>query len=201
MKQISTLWKKVKSDGKGRDKLLLLVLTGILLLVIVWPIPGNTGSLDEDLSNQTDDSQADGYGNGQAAAADGDFVAAMEQRLTAILENIDGAGEVQVMITVKGSAERIIEKDESYSESRSTQPSAENQTTVSDNVNRSETTVYNGSGGSPYVVKELQPEIEGILVVAQGADNEVVMNEITYAVQVLFDVPVHKIKVAKMSSR
>ena len=31
--------------------------------------------------------------------------------------------------------------------------------------------------------------------------DETVVNEITYAVQVLFDVPVHKIKVVKMSSR
>jgi stage III sporulation protein AG len=57
------------------------------------------------------------------------------------------------------------------------------------------------SGGEPYVVKEIEPEVEGILVVAEGAGNETVVNEITYAVQVLFDVPVHKIKVVKMSSR
>lgn len=36
---------------------------------------------------------------------------------------------------------------------------------------------------------------------AQGGGDETVVNEITYAVQVLFDVPVHKIKVVKMSSR
>ena len=55
--------------------------------------------------------------------------------------------------------------------------------------------------GSPYVVKQLEPEIEGVLVAAQGAGDETIVNEITYAVQVLFDVPVHKIKVVKMSSR
>ena len=32
---------------------------------------------------------------------------------------------------------------------------------------------------------------------AQGAGDETVVNEITYAVQVLFDVPVHKIKSSK----
>ena len=51
------------------------------------------------------------------------------------------------------------------------------------------------------MVKEMQPEVEGILIVAEGAGDETVVKEITYAVQVLFDVPVHKIKVAKMSSR
>ena len=62
--------------------------------------------------------------------------------------------------------------------------------------------VYSSSnGGSPYVVKQIEPEIEGVLVAAQGGGDETVVNEITYAVQVLFDVPVHKIKVVKMSSR
>lgn len=51
------------------------------------------------------------------------------------------------------------------------------------------------------MVKKIEPEIEGVLVAAQGGGDETVVNEITYAVQVLFDVPVHKIKVVKMSSR
>ena len=45
------------------------------------------------------------------------------------------------------------------------------------------------------------PYRDGVLVAAQGGGDETVVNEITYAVQVLFDVPVHKIKVVKMSSR
>ncbi|MFR6156341.1 MAG: hypothetical protein ACLUI7_03615 [Coprococcus sp.] len=42
------------------------------------------------------------------------------------------------------------------------------------------------------MVKQIEPEIEGWWQ-HRGAD-ETVVNEITYAVQVLFDVPVHKIK-------
>ena len=40
--------------------------------------------------------------------------------------------------------------------------------------------------------------MEGIVVVAQGAGHDFVVDEITQAVNVLFDIPVHKIKVVKM---
>ena len=197
MKPISSLWHSFKKDGDGgkniRDRLLLLILAGLLLLVIVWPVSDGSEKKKENeeiiSADQTDTPE--------------DYAAAMEQRLKTILEKVDGAGEVQVMITVKSTAEQVVEKDESYSESRSNKTGSEDNASSSDSISRSESTVYsNGtSGGNPYVVKEMQPEVEGILIVAEGAGDETVVKEITYAVQVLFDVPVHKIKVAKMSSR
>ena len=51
----------------------------------------------------------------------------------------------------------------------------------------------------PYIVKELEPEIAGVLVIAEGGNNEVIKSDVIAAVQVLFDVPAHKIKVMKMN--
>ncbi|MGN0205081.1 MAG: stage III sporulation protein AG [Coprococcus sp.] len=198
MKQISSLWHSFRKNGDReknvRDRLLLIVLAGLLLLVIVWPV-SDSGSEKKISEGSTASSDQTNMPE--------DYASLMEQRLKDILENVDGAGKVQVMITVKGTSEQVVEKDESYSESRSTQSENEENSTISDSISRSESTVYNNSSsaGSPYVVKEMLPEVEGILVVAEGAGDETVVNEITYAVQVLFDVPVHKIKVAKMSSR
>ena len=50
------------------------------------------------------------------------------------------------------------------------------------------------------VLKELAPEIEGILVLADGADRATVKAEIVDAVQALFPLPAHKIKVLKRGS-
>ena len=49
------------------------------------------------------------------------------------------------------------------------------------------------------MVKTLEPEIEGVAVAAQGAGNPEVVREIMNTVSVLYDVPVHKIKVVKMA--
>jgi stage III sporulation protein AG len=50
----------------------------------------------------------------------------------------------------------------------------------------------------PFISKEIDPKITGVLIVCQGGDNEAVRKEITESLQALFDLDAHKIKVAKM---
>ena len=52
---------------------------------------------------------------------------------------------------------------------------------------------------SPYVASEVYPKVIGVVVVAQGGDNQVVIQNIQAACQVLFQVEAHKIKVMKMN--
>ena len=53
------------------------------------------------------------------------------------------------------------------------------------------------NGNTPYIVKEYAPEIRGVFILAEGADDSAVKNQITEAVSKLLDVPVHKISVEK----
>ena len=60
--------------------------------------------------------------------------------------------------------------------------------------------VESETGGSePVIVKEIEPEIEGVVIICKGGDSEYVKSEIVDAVLALFDVPAHKIKVMKMN--
>ena len=74
----------------------------------------------------------------------------------------------------------------------------------SDEKQRTEASLYtkdHNGNDVPWIVKEMEPEIEGVLIAAQGGDQNQVAGEITQAVQVLFDIPVHKIKVVKMKDQ
>ena len=51
------------------------------------------------------------------------------------------------------------------------------------------------------VSKEILPEIEGVLVVAEGGDSPRIVSDISDAVKALFQVEAHRIKVVKMSSK
>lgn len=109
------------------------------------------------------------------------------------------------MITARATREKVVEKDVTQSSARVSESDSNGGTRVTDESSYSETSLYTGStsgqgSGEPYVVKELVPEIEGVVVAAQGAEDEYVIDEITQAVSVLFDLPVHKIKVVKMES-
>ena len=125
----------------------------------------------------------------------------MECMLEVILKKVDGIGQVEVMITAKGSKEKVTLKDSPFTQDSTSETDAQGGTRTGSNVHREEETVMmqSGSGAtSPYVIKELEPDIEGVLVIAQGAKDAKIISEINSAIQVLFDVPAHKIKVMKM---
>ena len=130
----------------------------------------------------------------KAENASGDtYTDALETRLENALAKVEGVGNVKGMITLASSSEKVVEKDQ---EMTSEVQEGEN---GGKNTSSSETAVYaNGNGEeTPYVKQELSPRIEGVLVIADGGDNAIVIENITEAVQALFRVDTHKIKVMK----
>ena len=106
-----------------------------------------------------------------------DWQTKMEERLVEVLEQVQGVGKAEVFLTCEGTQEKVVEKDETE-------------------------TVYQRAfrgNQTPYVSAEIYPQVTGVLVVAQGGDNPVVIQNIQEAVQVLFQVEAHKIKVMKMN--
>ena len=55
----------------------------------------------------------------------------------------------------------------------------------------------NGGGNMPIIEKELRPEISGIIISAEGGGKLSVKAEISAAMEALFGLPAHKIKVLK----
>ncbi len=53
------------------------------------------------------------------------------------------------------------------------------------------------SGSSPIIEKEISPEISGIIISAEGGGSGRVKSEISEAMEALFGLPPHKIKVLK----
>ena len=142
-----------------------------VLLLIIALPTGDRKKTEETEYNESDNS---------------DFVREQEEKLADILGNIEGVGKVKVMITVKDDGYSILDKN-----------------LKTDGQEREEDTVLveKDREESPYVTSRVMPEIEGVVVVAQGGGNARVNNEISDAVMALFDVEVHKIKIVKMSVR
>lgn len=158
-------------------------------MVIVLPVPdGREGSEEKGI-------QAAGE-----MADTSDYEAYLEEKTARTLQYVEGVGEVKVMITLKSSAQKIIEKDQQSSSQTTEEEDSQGGTRTSNDISSDRTSIYeqNSDGSqSPYVSKELLPEIEGVVVIADGGDNAVVVQNITEAVQALFGVEAHKIKIMK----
>ena len=197
----SKKWKdwirKLRSGDKlpRKDQLLILLLVGILLLVIVFPSP-----------SQKDGGGSENGGDGAesvispVSSLPGEYGAYLEEKTAQVLRQVDGVGEVTVMITLKSGGQKIIEKDQSSSGQTTEETDSAGGTRTVEDTSSDKTSIYeqDADGSStPYVSKELSPEIEGVIVIADGGDNAVTAQEITEAVQALFGVEAHKIKIMK----
>ena len=179
-------WKE-KIGFLKKEQLLILILVGALMLVIAIP-SGETETVTEE-SEEVYEVQSE---IGQAAE--------LENRLRQILEQVEGIGSAKVMITLKSEGRKIVEKDQEKSVQKEENGQSENGA-FSSQDSSSESTVYQKDARGneiPYVTEEIEPEIEGVLVIAQGASDPTVECEITEAVMALFGIEAHKIKVMKM---
>ena len=176
---------------KKTDKYLILLGVGILVVVLSWP----SGS---DSAKQ---SVPDGEKNPTSETVPAEnYEERIESRLEEILSRAVGAGKVEVMVTLKSSEEKIVQEDTSLSTKKSEETDSSGASRKQEEITEGRDTFTFGSGEDPYVRKELAPEIEGILVLADGADRATVKAEIVDAVQALFPLPAHKIKVLKRGS-
>lgn len=208
-------WKKWLEDERikklfSRENLLVLVLAGILLFIIALP-SGETGRKAEDTAEGKEEnlklSGTEREGENTFKTAEEEeglsYVADMERRLTEVLEEMAEVGKVRVMITLKSSGELVVEKEMPVSRSMTTETDAQGGSRTVNTSQVGESVVYSTEGGSstPYVVKTYVPEIEGVLVVAEGAGSGTVNRTVTEIVQALFSVEAHKIKVVKMETK
>lgn len=188
----------------NKESAFIIILAGILCLVVVWPAFGSPAGGGRKASGGGMASETSDRGNVSADSAQAAlnlYVENQEERLKDILEQMDGVGKIQVMIRAKASKEYVVEKDLTTNTNTVSETDSQGGTRQSSEASKSESSLYtkDGSGNDvPWVVKELEPEIEGVVVAAEGGGNEQVANEITQAVQVLFNIPIHKIKVVKM---
>lgn len=199
METQTSKWKSYwmsKLKKPKKEQLVVLLLFGVLLVVIA--LPTTTGTMGADKKDANISGTQGAAGTDTATLT---YEEQLEKRLSAILSQVAGAGRVEVMVTLESRGERIVEKDtpESRKSVEETDSSGGSRTT--DEQDWGEETVYyeDGSGGkSPYVVKELEPNIEGVLVLAEGGDSAVVKQELLEAVQALFPIEAHKVKIMKL---
>ena len=170
--------KNLKIGKKNIILVAIAVLIMVLLLVSEFLTPENT----ENISKENTEIYSSQY------------IEKTEKELEALLENISGAGEVEVMITLENCYENVFAKG--YSEKNDNKTDSQKSESEEEYI-----IIKNGSNNEEcLVVKVLQPTVKGVAVIAQGAGNTQVKNAITQTVCALFDISTAKVSVEKMGS-
>lgn len=168
MKKLPKFSEKLKKD----KKLLLTVAAGILGIVFIV--------ISEFIPKSSYKKAETGEQNKNSVSS---YEETLEKRLESIISSVDGAGRVQVMVTLDTSEQTQYAKDEkenSKSGDKSSEKSYEKKYVLTDD-----------DGG--VVLKTTEPEVRGVIVVCDGGDNAAVKNGITSAVRAALSVDSNKI--------
>ncbi len=172
---------------KTNKKLEMAAYVGLALLIVLlyvstlFPKEKNTPSSAETAQNMQYSAQSE---------------LEVEERLEAVLSSIRGAGRVEVMITYETGPEIVTAMNTDTNTNRSESSDNEKESSVEQKTESQKPATVSGSNGTePIVIKEKQPAVRGVIVVAEGADNIAVRMDLQRAVQTVLNVPSASIEV------
>lgn len=102
----------------------------------------------------------------------------LQQRLEEIISQIDGVGECSVMLTFEESERSVYAVEDSVSQERDRQTNS-----GSSSSQKRLVLIEDGEGGNqPVLEKTVRPQVNGVVVVCQGAKSMTVCQQVTEAV-------------------
>ncbi len=104
-----------------------------------------------------------------------DYCTETEDKMEFILSKIEGVGKVNVMITLKNNGNITLAKDKDV------------------NIEKTIVLSKKGGGEETQTVSEAYPEIQGVVIVADGGGNMKTKENLTLAAKALLNTDAHKI--------
>ncbi len=170
---------------KVRHIEIILVVVLASLVILIWFV---------DFDKSTEEN-VNTYTNGSSSTTA--YAQELESRLQTALGSISGAGKVTVMITLDGTVEKILAMvSDSKTSTTSNTTTGGSTNTTSTTTTSTEPVIVKDSGTSnPIVLSEIMPEIKGVIIIAEGADNIRVKLDLLKAIQALLSVKSSQVEI------
>ncbi|MGI6705472.1 MAG: stage III sporulation protein AG [Clostridia bacterium] len=184
-----TIIEKLKSS-KNIEILIALVIIAIIISLY-------TSTFDKSVEASKEQSITT---NAVLAEKEGSIQDPIEVKLTKILKSIEGAGEVEVMITYESGPEVVPAMDTEKNDTNTQENDSNNgkRITQTTNESRRPVTIQQNSGTEPLILMEKMPEVRGVIVIAEGAKNIRVKMDLLRAVETVLRVPPNRVEVFAM---
>ena len=189
-----------KNNKKKIENLVFFVVILIVTIVIIniiWNGDKNSSN-EKELQNNTSKQLANS--NTSSLEASSNTSNQLEIKLEEILAKIQGVGEVNVFINYSESSEIVPMYNESTQTSNTEETDTSGGTRTIEETDSQKEIIYEENDGQKTVItqKVVEPQIEGAIITAKGAENAEVKTSIIQAVEAVTGLPTHKIQVFEM---
>ncbi|AUG57667.1 MAG TPA: stage III sporulation protein AG [Ruminiclostridium sp.] len=181
-----------KDNKKLGENLVIMIIVGMIIIIAGGSLfGGDKKKQPETEDTKPEKSEAFGFNDGLEEKTE------LEVKVEKILSQINGAGEVKVMITYESGTEIVPFTDVKRSDDVIDERDSAGGIRKTNQTSYESSIVYEEGNGvkKPIIVKEVYPKVKGVVVVADGGGDLTVRENLLRAVQVLLDVPVHKVQV------
>ena len=195
MKKLVSFFMKDGKEGEKKklttfENLVIIVVVGVIIILAGGffarpqsPENGPRASVQDPAAGETWARSSKLY--------DEDIIINLEQRLANLLSQVDGAGKGEVMIYADSSSEMV----PAYNDQLDSRSSEDTGRKSLESSERRELAL--SGNDEPVILKVEIPEIKGVVVVAEGADDFLVKQELNNAVCTLLGVPEHRVQILK----
>lgn len=185
---------------KTITNLIILLLLVIMFYLVVSYFTGVNNITKSEKTNLEKVSKEDMNSNSQKDSEVLSYQEKQEKDLERILGKINGVGSVDVVINFQSSEVKVPAVDNSSQKSTTEETDSEGGTRVnSQETDGDKIVMSNSSNGSePVILKTEKPEVLGVMVVAEGAEDSKIKYEITKAISSLYNISVDKVNVLAM---
>ena len=131
----------------------------------------------------------------------GAYAARLEERLQGILQQTEGVGKAQVMVTLENGYRQVYAKSEKVNNDILEDIRAQDEKETQEKQVTEQTYVLvDGAGGKvPLVTAQLEPEVKGVVVVCQGGDDPLVVRRVVETVRVALNISSSRISVSRLA--
>lgn len=185
-------------DNKNRKYIIAIGLIGILL-ILISNVLATKNETTMDTSQETTDASVHEEDIEEVSLITNviEIEASYEKDLQAMLNQIKGVSEVEVMVNVDSTNINIYEKDLIFGTQTTDESDRNGGIRNVEDETRETKLVYIRQGDQevPILVQTKKPEVRGVFIIAKGVENATVKKWIIESVSKVLDVPTYRISV------
>lgn len=193
----------LNKEGQGNDKrkienlviFIIILIVTILIINSIWN-PKKEESKVQNINKTLAKENNENILNNNVTKTDND----LEIRLSQILQQIKGVGNVSVMITYSETSKTVpIYNEDNKNSNTEESDSGGGNRKISENTNKKEVVFQEVNGEKELITQNIiKPIAEGAIITAEGASNVEIKTNIIQAVEAVTGLATHKIQVFEM---